>query len=120
MASPKISQKEEKKRKSTQKDDALNYQKGLLQEIIVKPYVSEKALELEKERKYVFEVIKNANKKQVKDAVEELYQVSVVNINIINMPRKKKRLGRYTGWKKGYKKAIVELKENQKIDITTN
>ncbi len=81
------------------------------------PYISEKATALSEKNKYVFVVSDNANKFQVKESIQELYKVKVLNINIIKIPRKKKRLGRRHGWKKGFKKAIIEIEKGQKIDV---
>ncbi len=81
------------------------------------PYISEKATDLTEEDKYVFVIKDKANKNQVKKAVEELYKINVLKVNIVKIPRKKKRLGKYHGWKKGFKKAIVQVKKGQKIDI---
>ncbi len=81
------------------------------------PYISEKATKLNEENKYIFVVSDEANKTEIKKAVEEIYKTKVVNVNIINIPKKRKRLGRYQGWKKGFKKAIVEIKKGEKIDV---
>jgi len=85
--------------------------------ILVSPHVTEKATDLEAENKYVFKVFKNANKIEIKKAIEQVYGVKVLGVNIINIPRKKRRLGRTSGWKKGFKKAIVKIKEGQKIEV---
>ncbi len=81
------------------------------------PYISEKATELAKENKYIFKIFDNANKTRVKESIKEVYGADVVSVNIVKVPRKKKRLGRHQGWKKGFKKAIVEIKKGQKIDV---
>ena len=85
--------------------------------VLVKPYVSEKATDLVKENKYTFEVTDDSNKIQIKKAINELYGVDVISVNIINIPKKRKRLGKHKGWKKGFKKAIIEVKEGQRIDL---
>jgi len=86
--------------------------------VLMEPHVTEKATDLEKGNKYVFKIFKKANKIQVKKAVEDLYGVDVINVKIINIPRKKRRVRRKTeGFKKGYKKAIVRIAEGQKIEI---
>ena len=86
--------------------------------VLVRPNVTEKATILTEENKYVFRVFSNATKGQVKDSVEEVYGVDVEGVRIINIPPKKVRLGkRREGVKKGYKKAVVEIKEGQKIEI---
>ena len=81
------------------------------------PLISEKETFLEEKGKYVFKVLKRANKTEIKKAVEDLYKVKVEKVNIINTKRKKRRLGRVEGFKPGYKKAIVSLKEGDKIEI---
>jgi large subunit ribosomal protein L23 len=86
--------------------------------VLVSPHVTEKATELGEGNKYVFKVWPNANKIEIKKGVESLYGIDVVGVNIINIHRKKRRVGRRReGWKKGYKKAIVEIKKGQKIEI---
>ncbi|MBU2544834.1 50S ribosomal protein L23 [Patescibacteria group bacterium] len=85
--------------------------------VLESPHVTEKASELAEKNKYSFKVSKRSNKTEVKKAVEELYGVSVVNVAIINIHRKKKRVGRTMGFKNGYKKAIVEIKKGQSIEV---
>lgn len=84
---------------------------------IIKPIISEKSTFLEEENKYVFQVANNANKIEVKKAIEDIYGVKVEKVNIINKKRKKRRLGRYEGYRPGYKKAIVKLKQGSKIEL---
>ncbi len=81
------------------------------------PHVTEKATDLTQREQYVFKVYPEANKIEIKKAIEDIYGVDVTAVKIINVPRKKRRLGRTTGWRKGYKKAIVKIKEGQKIEI---
>ncbi len=81
------------------------------------PHVTEKSTEAEKENKYVFRVLPKSNKYEIKKAIEELYVVDVLTVRVINIPRKKRRVGRSIGWRKGYKKAIVKLGVGQKIEI---
>ena len=81
------------------------------------PQVTEKATDLTKENQYVFKVFSETNKVDIKKAVSELYGVDVLDVKIIKVPAKKRRLGRISGWRKGYKKAIVRLKEGQKIEV---
>lgn len=86
-------------------------------QILYSPHITEKATELEKENKYVFKVFQKTNKIEIKKAVEGLYGVDVIGVNVINVPRRRRRLGRQMGWRKGYKKAIVKIKKGQKIEI---
>ena len=71
--------------------------------VLESPHVTEKASDLTEKNKYSFKVSKRSNKTEIKKAIEELYEVSVVNVAIINIHRKKKRVGRTVGFKKGYK-----------------
>ena len=81
------------------------------------PHVTEKATDLTSKNQYIFKVWQRANKPEVKKAVEEVFGVEVLNVRIINVPGKERRLGKISGWRKGYKKAIVRLKEGQKIEV---
>lgn len=85
--------------------------------VLKSPHITEKAMSAEKENKYIFKVNPNANKSEIKKAVQELYGVKVENVNIINIPRKKRRVGRTEGFKPGYKKAVVEVREGEKIEM---
>ncbi len=85
--------------------------------VLSKPHISEKATSLAEEGCYVFKVQTTANKKEVKVEVEKKYKVDVEGVRIINIPAKKKRVGRTEGKKKGYKKAVVKLKKGQTIDL---
>jgi len=85
--------------------------------VLISPHVTEKAADLASKNQYVFKVFKKTNKIEIKKAVEELFGVDVLAVKIINVPKKPRRLGRISGWKKGYKKAVVKIKEGQKIDI---
>ena len=85
--------------------------------VLKSPHVSEKATDLTKKNQYVFNVWDDTTKSEVKKAVEGTYGVDVLSVNIVNIPRKKKRVGKTLGFKKGYKKAIVRIKEGQKIEI---
>jgi len=84
---------------------------------LIAPHITEKATALAKDNKYIFKVFKKANKNEIKKAVENLYKVNVLDVKIINIPRKRRRLKGRLGWKKGYKKAIVKIKEGEKIEV---
>jgi large subunit ribosomal protein L23 len=84
---------------------------------LVMPHVTEKATDLASKNQYIFKVFKRANKNQIKKAVESLYNVDVNNVKIINVKRKKRKLGRIEGFKPGYKKAIVSVKKGQEIEL---
>ena len=85
--------------------------------ILIEPHITEKTTDLEKKNQYVFKVFPKANKTEIKKAIEDLYKVEVLDVKIINVPKKRRRLGRISGLKKGYKKAIVKIKEGQKIEV---
>jgi large subunit ribosomal protein L23 len=86
--------------------------------LIKKPWVTEKATALAALGKYVFIVKKKASKPEIKKAMKEIYKVDAVDVNVINRPSKRKRLGTaMKGMQEGYRKAIVTLKKGQKIDI---
>lgn len=85
--------------------------------VLDRPHITEKATSLAEENCYVFRVYKNANKIEIKKAVEDVYGVNVVSVRIINVPPKRRRVGRHIGWRKGYKKAIVKIEKGQKIEI---
>jgi large subunit ribosomal protein L23 len=86
-------------------------------EILIKPVVSEKSYNQITENRYTFKVHKDAHKTQVRQAVEELFDVKVTSVNIVKMPAKPKRRGMIKGTRPGWKKAIVELKPGDTIEI---
>ena len=85
--------------------------------VLVSPQITEKAVNLQDDNQYVFKVTPTANKSEVKKAVEGVYNVDVLKVRMINVPAKKKRLGRTMGWQAGYKKAIVSVRKGQIIEI---
>jgi len=85
--------------------------------VLRKPHVTEKAGDLTEKNQYVFEIFSTANKIEVKKSVEDLYGVDVEQVRIINIPRKQKIFRGRKGWSPGCKKAIVKIKEGQKIEV---
>lgn len=83
-------------------------------DIIIRPIISEKSLSGVATKKYTFEVAKDANKTQVKQAVESIFNVKVLSVNIVNVYGKIKRQGKYQGLTGNYKKAIVQLTSDSK------
>lgn len=83
-------------------------------DIIVKPLLSEKSYAGIKDKKYSFIVAKDANKTQIKLAVEEIFGVKVEKVNTANVRGKLKRQGKYEGYTPDYKKAIVKLTADSK------
>lgn len=81
------------------------------------PLVTEKNTVLASRGQYVFLVDREANAPQVRMAIKARYRVDAVRVNFVNVKAKMRRLGRSVGTKPGYKKAIVWLKEGQKLDI---
>lgn len=85
-------------------------------DIIKRPIITEKSTRLkETENKYVFVVEKSANKIQIAQAVEDLFKVNVEKVTTMIFPGKIKRMGRYSGHRPDWKKAIVTLKKGQEI-----
>lgn len=83
-------------------------------DVILKPVISEQSMDVAADKKYTFKVATDANKTQVKLAVEEIFGVEVAKVNIMNYDGKLKRLGRTFGRTPAYKKAIVTLTEGSK------
>jgi large subunit ribosomal protein L23 len=83
-------------------------------DIILKPVITEGSMDATQSKKYTFKVAVNANKTQIKEAVEEIFDVDVKKVNVMNVNGKKKRMGRYEGTTSAYKKAIVTLTDDSK------
>lgn len=81
----------------------------VLPDLIRRPILTEKATRLMEENKYTFDVFPGATKPQIKAAIEDLFQVKVVQVNTLNKPRKKRRVGRFIGFKPQYKRAIITV-----------
>ena len=86
-------------------------------EVLLAPVVSEKSYSLINDRKYSFRVHKDAHKTQIRQAVEQLFDVKVERVNISKVHAKPKRRGMQRGTKPGWKKAIVQLREGDSIEI---
>ncbi len=86
-------------------------------EVLLAPVVSEKSYSLIADHKYTFKVHQDAHKTQVRQAVEKLFEVDVVRVNISHVQAKPKRRGTFKGTKPGWKKAVVQIKEGQTIEI---
>ena len=84
-------------------------------DIIKRPIITEKSNSLADQAVYTFEVEKTANKVEIKKAIEEIFSVKVEAIRTITVRKKAKRMQRYSGFKAGYKKAIVRLEKGQTI-----
>lgn len=81
----------------------------LLPDLVRRPILTEKATRLMEERKYTFEVTPKATKPEIKAAIEDLFQVKVVQVNTMQPPRKQRRVGKFVGYKPQYKRAIITL-----------
>ena len=86
-------------------------------EVLLAPVVSEKSYSQIADRKYTFKVHKDAHRTQVRQAVEQLFDVQVAKVNIVKVQPKPKRRGVSKGTRPGWKKAIVQLREGNTIEI---
>ena len=89
----------------------------IAEEIIIAPIVTEKSNNGLQEGKYTFKVNKKATKVEIGKAVEKLFGVKVLNVNTLNTKSKDRRIGKYTGKTKTYKKAIVTLAQGSSIEM---
>ena len=85
--------------------------------VLIEPWITESSTRGLEMNKYVFIVSKDATKEQIKKAVSELYKVTVLAVNTVTVPRKKRNYGKTPGWIAGYKKAIVRLKAGDSIEL---
>ncbi|MBQ3727779.1 MAG: 50S ribosomal protein L23 [Selenomonadaceae bacterium] len=86
-------------------------------DILIRPLINERSTDLMQEGKFVFVVDKRANKIQIAQAVKEIFNVTVLDVNTINVKGKTKRRGRMVGKTNSYKKAIVKLKAGETIEF---
>ena len=86
----------------------------LSQDIIIKPIITEKSMDMLADKRYVFKVADDATKPEIAAAVEEMFGVEVAKVNTISMKKKPRRLGVHAGYKGEWKKAIVTLKPSSK------
>jgi large subunit ribosomal protein L23 len=87
------------------------------QQVLIAPVVSEKSYGLIEAKKYAFRVHPDAHKTQIRQAVEELFEVRVLSVNVSKVQPKPKRRGLHKGVKQGWKKAIVQVAPGQEIPI---
>jgi len=104
----KVSKKETKAKKKTSE--------GLAYRVLRFPHITEKANMLTENNQYIFVVYNDVNKIEIRKAFEALYGVKVASVQIVNVSKKRRRVGKTFGWRKAYKKAIVKIKDGQKID----
>lgn len=93
------------------------YKERDLADLILKPIITEKGTIQMELNKYVFDVLPKATKPDIKAAIESLFDVTVVKVNTLTLPRKQRRVGRFIGYKAQYKRAIVTLKEGDSIAL---
>ena len=86
-------------------------------EILKAPVITEKSENARNEGKYTFKVDSRANKLEIKEAIEKIFNVKVTSIRTMNVKPKKRRVGRYTGLTNKYKKAIVKLADGDTIEL---
>jgi large subunit ribosomal protein L23 len=109
--------KKEEKAKPTATKNPVVIKEGFSYNAIKQPHISEKGTFLAEINQYTFEVDPQYSKQEIKKSVEGIYGVNVLSVNTIKIPQKKRRLGKTQGFRKAYKKAIVTIKEGQKIEI---
>ena len=88
-----------------------------LYEVLRRPLITEKNTFHQSQDKYVFEVDRNANKQLVKQAVEKAFDVTVIGVNIMTVPGKMRRIGRRQVLTQSWKKAVVSLRQGDKIEL---
>ncbi len=87
-------------------------------DVIIRPIITENSMDMAADKKYAFKVAKEANKTEVRKAIEEIFGVEVAKVNIVNVRGKRKRLGRTIGTTSSYKKAVVTLTpESKEIEL---
>lgn len=89
-------------------------------QVIKYPIITDKATRLLENNQYSFVVDRYSDKVTIKTAIEYLFDVKVIKINTCRLPRKKKRVGKFIGWKPQYKKAVVTLSEGDVINLFTD
>lgn len=99
--------------------DSSNFSRSNVQ-VIKYPIITDKTTRLLKTNQYSFIVDRYSNKITIKTAIEYLFNVKVMKVNTCHLPRKKKRVGKYIGWKPKCKKAIVTLSEGDVINLFTD
>ena len=86
-------------------------------DVLRRPLVTEKSTVLAERNKYCFEVARDANKAQIKEAVEKAFKVKVASVNVMTVPGKMRRAGRQRGMTPDWKKALVTVEEGNKIEL---
>jgi len=84
-------------------------------DVLIQPVITEKTVGMQANSKYVFKVHSKATKTEIKEAIENKFGVNVEKVNIIKMPAKPKRLGRFEGKRPSWKKAIIKLRPGETL-----
>nr|YP_009294394.1 ribosomal protein L23 [Palmaria palmata]AOM67834.1 ribosomal protein L23 [Palmaria palmata] len=95
----------------------LHNQSNRLLDLVRKPLLTDKTTRMLEENQYSFAVIKSARKGEIKEAIEYIFDVKVIKVNTMNMPIKKRTVGKFAGTKPQYKKAIIKLASGDKINL---
>ena len=93
------------------------YEEETFFDIIHSPIITDKTTKLLERNQYCFRVDYKANKIEIKKALEFIFKVKIVNINTSHEPKKKRKVGRFSGYKRHYKKAIITLSKNSSINL---
>lgn len=86
-------------------------------QVLKRPIITEKNTILSSQGKYSFEIAKEASKQQVQEAVEKMFKVSVIGVNVITVPGKMRRVGKSRGMTSPWRKAVVTLQPGQRIEL---
>lgn len=86
-------------------------------DLLIRPIITEKTAQMMEENKYTFQVPLDANKVEIRQAIEAIFNVKVEKVNTVRVLGKTKRMGRFVGKRSDYKKAIVKLVAGQKLPI---
>lgn len=119
MAIIETKKEENKENKSIAEKNKANFagKADFASRFLLEPWITEKSHVEMSKNKYIFRVSQEADKKNVKKSVEDLYKVNVVDVNVVVIHPKKRIYGRTKGYKSGFKKAIVTLKAGDKIEL---
>lgn len=90
---------------------------NMLINIIKRPLITDKTTKLLENNQYCFHVNTNSHKYDIKQAIEYIFNVTVIKINTCHTPKKRRQVGQFKGYKTNYKKAIVTLSKNDKINL---
>lgn len=86
-------------------------------DVLLRPIVSEKSTMLGAQHQYTFEVAREANKVEIRDAVETAFNVNVLGVSVIHVPGKMRRMGKHRGYTSSWKKAVVRIRADQRIEL---